>query len=244
MQQTNFEDFIQSVQEGNISDLEIYNYLEEISSNFEPFKVRLLLCDIDYYYHIFLEEIIEESQLIHLKNGWDIPEKKIELRKQSPVLSSVVTDYEAMRNRTHLGVDYGYVKVFQLLKSKIKRCSETSTNKNQNDIPDELNTDKAKELFNRAIDAGIIEKTESGYIWKGGQKYLLAYFSEKASMHLNLRRGKLDKDENQTISWSTFEKCFDVKCIKSAKNDWMKNPDSVNGFYPPGREKIDSLFYK
>lgn len=106
-------------------------------------------------------------------------------------------------------------------------------------MPEELNTQQANNLFAKAIEAGFVEKTSEGYRWKGVTKQLLAYFVERASIYLNLRVGKLDKDDNQTISWQPFNKVFGVKDIKRYKNDWMK---LNHKFTPNGYENIDKIF--
>ena len=106
-------------------------------------------------------------------------------------------------------------------------------------MPEELNTQQANNLFAKAIEAGFVEKTNEGYRWKGATKQLLAYFVERASIYLNLRVGKLDKDDNQTISWQPFNKVFGVKDIKRYKNDWMK---LNHKFTPKGYENIDKIF--
>ena len=234
----NLEEFVKLIEEGGISRIEIHNFLEEITNNFELTKVKILLNDIELCYSEFLDYINDESQLIYLKNNWDIPKRKLEIGK----VSSLVTDYHLMRNRTHLGIDFSYCQTINLLKQILINSGITSEVSSLKSIPEELQTPKAIILFNRASDAGLIEKTESGYKWIGGPKYLLAYFTEMASKHLKLRRGKLDKDENQTISWAPFEKYFNTVDIKRAKNDWMKTPAGADGFHPPGKEKIDLLF--
>lgn len=106
--------------------------------------------------------------------------------------------------------------------------------------PKELQTDKAKELLNKAITAGFVSLDSNLYQWNfesyTGQ--LLAYFCERASHYLNLSK-RTDKDGNKTVNWKVFEKAFNVKNIKSYKNDWMK----VNTkFTPKGYDEIDKLF--
>ena len=103
-------------------------------------------------------------------------------------------------------------------------------------LPDGLNTNEAKQIFQRAIAVRIIEGTEQGYKWKG-TKQLLAYFAEQMSNKFNLS-GKLDKEGNTTVSWKPFEDLFGVANLRSAKNDWMK----VNTkFTPNGYGQIDDI---
>lgn len=107
-------------------------------------------------------------------------------------------------------------------------------------LPKELQTDKAKELFDKAIQAGVIAKDNDLYKWNF-ERYtgqLLAYFSQRASHYLNLSK-RADKDGNNTVNWRAFEICFNRKKIISFKNDWMK---ANTKFTPNGYEKIDKLF--
>lgn len=115
-----------------------------------------------------------------------------------------------------------------------------NSDKTTNELPKELQSERAQELFNKAIKAGFITMQKNTYEWNfedyTGQ--LLAYFCDKASHYLNLSK-RTDRDGNPTVSWKVFEKAFDVKNIISYKNNWMK----VNTkFTPNGYEKIDKLF--
>jgi hypothetical protein len=105
-------------------------------------------------------------------------------------------------------------------------------------MPKELQTDKAKALFEKAIKLSLIERNGEFYNWIGGSKQLLAYFAERANNHLALKT-KLDKDGNKTTNWKVFETVFNVSELKGRKNDWMK----VNTIFTPnGHEKVDALF--
>jgi hypothetical protein len=107
-------------------------------------------------------------------------------------------------------------------------------------LPNKLNTPKAKTIFDRAIELGLIVITETGYYQWKDTKQLLAYYAEKMSEYLNLTN-KLDKDGNKTTSWKPFEIIFDTKNLKDAKyGSWMKTNTK---FTPTGFERIDKLFY-
>lgn len=107
---------------------------------------------------------------------------------------------------------------------------------NNKALPDELNTPEAKALFQKAIEAGLVEQNKNGtYQWKS-TKLLLAYFSEKASNKLGLGKSR---NGTPTVNWKLFESIFNEKNIKSAKNDYMRLNLS---FFPPGSADIDKLF--
>ncbi len=104
--------------------------------------------------------------------------------------------------------------------------------------PKELTNPKAKEILNKAIEAGFCEVQHGFYKWDK-DKQLLAYFVEKVSLYLELRKGRLDKDGKQTISWKPFEQLFKENKIQSAKASFMKYNTK---FTPPGYTDIDLLF--
>ncbi len=111
---------------------------------------------------------------------------------------------------------------------------------NTNTLPTELQTDKAKQLFQKAIKAGIITQENNLYKWNFGQYtgQLLAYFCQRASHYLDLSK-RLDKNGNKTVSWKVFEKAFNVKNIISYKNNWLK---CNTKFTPNGFKEIEKLF--
>lgn len=106
-------------------------------------------------------------------------------------------------------------------------------------LPDELNTDEAVKVFQRAIDRGLIKKTVTGLEWlqigtKGG-KTQLAYFCGKICGYEN---GGYKGNVGNRACYNEFEKLFNVsrldralaQCYEAKKPQWW-------------RRKIDTLFY-
>jgi hypothetical protein len=106
-------------------------------------------------------------------------------------------------------------------------------------LPDELNTDEAVKVFQRAIDRGLIKKTVTGLEWlqigtKGG-KTQLAYFCGKICGYEN---GGYKGNVGNRACYNEFEKLFNVsrldralaQCYEAKKPQWW-------------RGKIDTLFY-
>jgi hypothetical protein len=104
-------------------------------------------------------------------------------------------------------------------------------------LPDELNTDEAVKVFQRAIDRGLIKKTATGLKWND-TKQLLSYFADRMSNKFNLS-SKLDKDGNVTTNWKIFEPLFACSNLRMAKQNWMRLNTK---FEPTGFEKVDALF--
>ena len=82
-----------------------------------------------------------------------------------------------------------------------------NSDKTTNELPKELQSERAQELFNKAIKAEFITMQKNTYEWNfedyTGQ--LLAYFCDKASHYLKLSK-RTDRDGNPTVSWKVFEK--------------------------------------
>ncbi len=106
-------------------------------------------------------------------------------------------------------------------------------------LPERLKTDKALKIFQRAIDAGMMEKTATGLKWLqigiAGGKTQLAYFCGKLCDYEN---GGYKGNVGDSVSYEVFEKLFNVtrldralaQCYEARKPQWW-------------REKIDALFY-
>ncbi|MDD2953718.1 MAG: hypothetical protein PHC95_11225 [Parabacteroides sp.] len=98
-------------------------------------------------------------------------------------------------------------------------------------LPKELDTVKTKNLFKKAIAAGVCDDT---YKWLKS-KALLAYFADKVSEYLNL--GKGEYDGKTKTSWKPFETLFSISGLSGAKRDYQKT-----GTLPDGYSDVDKLF--
>lgn len=114
-------------------------------------------------------------------------------------------------------------------------------NDNEENLPNVLNTDKAKAILQKVIAA---ELCDSNYKWNGTIQ-LLSYFADRMSRYLKLTN-KMDKDGKIQTSWKPFETLFGyegkvqgINKLKGAKQNWMKNNTK---FEPTGHEKVDVLF--
>lgn len=99
------------------------------------------------------------------------------------------------------------------------------------DIPEELNTDRGRELLRKAIDAGFCNNS---YVWIK-TKALLSYFAMKASDYLGLGKGIYNG--RRKISWRYFEILFKEKNLALVHKDWDRTETP-----PTGYEGIDLLF--
>lgn len=103
-------------------------------------------------------------------------------------------------------------------------------------LPPALQNDEAVKIFQRALDAQMIEYTGAKLKWKGS-KQLLAYFAERLSKKFGLSNKMHEK--GIATAWKPFETLFDVKDLSDAKQNWMR----VNTtFLPTKYKEIDSLF--
>ena len=90
-------------------------------------------------------------------------------------------------------------------------CEEQTTATKANSpqtIPQELNTDRAKEIFAKAVEAGYMEKTATGYKWlyNSGSKASLAYFIMQV----------FSPDNTKQIPFKALGRLFDVTRLDRA----------------------------
>lgn len=104
----------------------------------------------------------------------------------------------------------------------------------KNDFPDELNTDKAKDLINKAIEFGLCRGYNGKYEWLKTNR-LLAYFAEQASGYLKLGKGEY-RGAAKT-SWAPFEKLFQVEGLCNSNG-----VGKSQGTRPRGKNIVDKLF--
>ncbi len=102
-------------------------------------------------------------------------------------------------------------------------------------IPQELASQKARAIFNKAIEVGLMRQEGEGFKWVA-TKRLLAYFADRMSEHLNIGKGMLTDGRIKT-SWKPFEDMFQEKGLSVAKKDYQRE-----GQLPIGSDKVDSFF--
>lgn len=102
-------------------------------------------------------------------------------------------------------------------------------------IPKELNTSKSKDLFNKAIEAGLITDEASFYKWNYS-KSLLAYFIDKLSYHLDII------PSNNNTPWRYFKPLFNIdkndNSLLIAKNEYKNKGNGL----PQNSYLVDNLF--
>jgi hypothetical protein len=107
---------------------------------------------------------------------------------------------------------------------------------NQIEIPKELQTDEAKDIFGKAIKAGLMIRTETGcYHWEKSTA-LLAYMCDVVSEKLNLRAS------NGNIRWALFKPLFGIDKKNNSLRDAVNEYKNKTGQNPDGSKIIDSLF--
>lgn len=107
-------DSLDLIQTGDLHEIEIYNFMESLTGNFDQDKVEIVLKDIELLYRTLLDDIKDESQNIYLQNGWELPKKNITIGG----ITAEVTDFQLMKNKTHPAEDYSFVTAINILKKK------------------------------------------------------------------------------------------------------------------------------
>lgn len=100
-------------------------------------------------------------------------------------------------------------------------------------LPSELDNDRAKEYFAKAVEAGLMSEQ---FEWLTTQALLACFCRE---MSLNLDLGKGYSEGQKRLSWKPFEQLFNIKkgSLRGSLNDIQKT-----GQDPIGIEKINAIF--
>jgi hypothetical protein len=116
-----------------LSELEIYNYLETTTSCFNAEKTRIILKDIKVYYDMeFIERINTESYNTHIMNQWELPG---ELINDKLIGNHFCIDYKKMRGKTHPFASWSIDKAIELLTRKLQEQNDSIKNKLPKEIP-------------------------------------------------------------------------------------------------------------
>lgn len=118
---------------------------------------------------------------------------------------------------------YEYARV--VLRNHLKN-NQDSHNSNTPNLPPELLTPQASEIFQRAKDEGLID---GEYNWLKGKQFL-ACFARRMSLALNLNKG-INPDGTPRISWKPFEILFGYQPGKL-----RSNYNDVKGKYGESQE--------
>ncbi len=130
-----------------LSTIEIINYLEKVTSNFDPIKTRVVLTDIEAYYHMdFRERIEKQSFAEYHKNNWEIPIKKLNLPEFSEKANNM-PDIDKMLKKTHMFSQISIIQTINLLREKLKEnrvietenlkeTNKTNSGNSENDLSD------------------------------------------------------------------------------------------------------------
>lgn len=113
-----------------LTHLDIYNYLEKITSSFDPIKMKLILTEFDIYYTMDLGERIDQESLnIYTHEGWEIPQIKFKplILKDGSHTVDHLPDYETMRRKTHKFSFWNIDFAIGVLKDKLNKKNDLPT---------------------------------------------------------------------------------------------------------------------
>lgn len=223
-----------------LNELDIYNYLEFTTKNFNTDRVKIVLDEMECFYLLTYTEDIDSKVVdYYIQENIDIPY----LAKQDYTTNkgkhftrekNTIPNYSKMRDVVYPFREYSYHKAIHLLKSKIE-INKTSKKALMSTIPKELDTPKAKDLFNKAIEVGLITHEANYYKWNYS-KSLLAYFIDKLSYHLDII------PSNNNTPWRYFKPLFNIakndNSLLIAKNEYKNKGNGL----PQDSYLVDSLF--
>jgi hypothetical protein len=223
-----------------LTGVEIYNYLNKITGNFNPEQTQKALKDIDVYYHMeFLERINDESIKLFAKNGWEIPYKacpKPELNdnmteKQKAFITNFpdkLPDYEKMIKKTHPYTGYSLYEAIKILKNKVKEPKKEQIKGFQSKLTDEQITS----LYN---------KMQGNYFDTSPENFKSIFRDEPIQTHIDWNKSsvllayfikKLFYIDNPFDYWNKAKFIFNAKNLRQSESN---NP------YPKGHTDIDNI---
>lgn len=143
--------------------------------------------------------------------------------------SELIEIKELMNERSRLCIlreDKKYIDLYDSLirtvEERILTLPDVKEKHKQLSIPVELDTPEARELFDKAIQAGFMN---SVYIFNG-TRYQMAYFAEKASEHLKLKS-----------KWKPFTQLWNYEYFAQSRRE------SKERFgYVDKQDEIDKIF--
>lgn len=202
------------------------------------------VCDTNCQYFQECCGIIEKSDFFIFAIKQMIRHSDIELLSRIEIKMEEFPYEKRLLERSLVDAKFEFTKVdiFSKEKKPETNISKPETQPENIVLPDELNTDKGKELLQKVIDGGFCDEA---YRWNK-PKALLAYFADKASEFLKIGKGQTI-DGNIKISWKPFETLF---CIKDKSGKWAKvkglsgarNDYKKTGQLPYDSKDIDCLF--
>ncbi len=221
-----------------LSDIEIYDYLENKTNKFEQDRIKILLREMGMWHFVVDDERME---LLHKKI-----EKGMEVRfigeSEVDMLARLINAEKVDIGNFHKMIDYEYMYkmafgicydeyynfVINTLKRHIDKDKTTfqktnTTTETQNkQLPDVLNTDDARKYWKKAKEAGFIDENYN-FI---GTKYQMAYFAELMGEKLGLKH-----------KWKPFTELWEYDKFSQTRRE------SKERFgYVVDEEKIEKVF--
>lgn len=147
-----------------LNRLDIYNYLDHITSNFHEERVRIVLNEMDCFYSmVYLEDIDKEVYHKYKEHGWEIP--TITQKNKINGQEYTCTDFETMRGKIYPCRGFAYHIAIGLLNRKLQ-ATETSNSIYSDDFCEngrtmKITTDVLVKLLDKAgINENNSDKTK------------------------------------------------------------------------------------
>ncbi len=216
---------------------EILNCTEEITRNYEPERVEVLLldfadmlfqwqCDETYKRAKWEYDETERQHRAKYDEVYSVYEKKLHFAEYALAMGTnepiewpeEPEPYEPLpfippmpgtiAENIHIPAMYNYA--VEVLQKKLDTTPYTCTAPT---LPAVLDTPEAKAIFDRAKELGSMDYN---FRWLQGKQYL-ACFARRMSLYLKLGKG-LNPDNTPRINWQPFEKLFNMPPGKLRSN--------------------------
>jgi hypothetical protein len=149
-----------------LSNLDVYNYLDYITNNFQKERVRIVINEMEVFYEMeYCEDIDNQVLDVYHKNGWEVPTMQCEIRNNIEITPL----YEKMREKVFPFRDYLFRRTLSLLYSKIGKVTKIGiyVSAEKKHFKKIFDTDNLKLLMGLLKDSGYIspETKEGSFLY-------------------------------------------------------------------------------
>jgi len=208
----------------DLSDIEIYNYLQNLTDNFNKDKTKKILEDVVITRDMYSAHLEYESMEIYKKNNWEIPYDEM---KKTDILKNIETqgktffipNYKKMLAKTHLLAFYDIDKIINLLERKLNDIPNIQTNLKPKEIKEPLfftklffspYSEKIDLLLEQLRTIGLTNEENKWREWEPGE----VEKNETSKFYYYLKQKKVLNDYDKTPALICFNKKFGIEVYK------------------------------
>ena len=140
----------------DISELDIYNYLDHTTKGFKDELISIVLREMEHSWREYEDDFSTEAYNTYAMNGWEMPKREYSYkRKDGTIMKSMITEIAKMKERIYPCREFQYFTAINLLKRKWSNSQPMET-QSEYKIADKHKTNFVKTL-SAMYDCGLFE---------------------------------------------------------------------------------------